>query len=128
MSRKDRVGSGWPISLVALAAIGLLAGCHDRTPAQAADIGRVGAMIIARQACGSCHVIPGIEGADGQVGPPRTHFASRQTVAGKLPNTPDELVRFLRSPKAIMPGGAMPDLNLTNVEAREVAAYLYRLK
>jgi cytochrome c2 len=128
MSRMDRVDSGWPISVVALAAIGLLAGCHDRTPAQAADISRVGAMIIARQACGSCHVIPGIEGADGQVGPPLTHFASRQTVAGKLPNTPDELVRFLRSPKAIMPGGAMPDLNLTNVEAREVAAYLYRLK
>ena len=97
-------------------------------PARDANISRAGAMIIARQACGSCHVIPGIEGADGQVGPPLTHFASRQTVAGKLPNMPDELIRFLESPQSTMPGGAMPDLDLTDRQARDVAAYLYGLK
>ena len=128
MSLTDRVGSGRPISPVALAVVGLLAGCHARTPAQGGDPGRAGAIVIARQSCGSCHVIPGIEGADGQVGPPLSHFASRQTVAGKLPNTPDELVRFLKSPKDTMPGGAMPDLDLTDRQARDVAAYLYGLK
>ena len=41
---------------------------------------------------------------------------------------PDELVRFLKSPQSTMPGGAMPDLDLTDRQARDVAAYLYGLK
>jgi len=88
----------------------------------------LGAITIARQACGSCHVIPGVEEADGRVGPPLAHFASQQTIAGNLPNTPDDLQRFLKSPRTVVPNGAMPDLGLTDDQARNVATYLYTLK
>ncbi len=87
-----------------------------------------GAVQIIRSSCGDCHVIPGIELANGQVGPPLTHFAQRTIVAGLLPNTPDNLTRWIAHPQAVTPGNAMPDSGLTDQEARDVAAYLYTLR
>jgi len=87
-----------------------------------------GAILIGRESCGDCHVIPGVEGAAGQVGPPLTQFARRTMVAGLLPNTPDNLVRWLKNPQAVTPGNAMPNADLTDQQARDIAAYLYQLK
>ena len=52
--------------------------------------------IIDPESCGACHEIPGIADANGQVGPPLTHFARRTVIAGMLPNTPANLVRWIR--------------------------------
>jgi cytochrome c2 len=112
-----------------LAFIGLLSACHGQTDvARSAGSAQLGAITIGRQACGSCHVIPGIEGADGRVGPPLAHFASQQIIAGTLPNSPDNLKRFLKAPRAVVPNGAMPDLGLSDDQIRDIAAYLYELK
>jgi cytochrome c2 len=119
-----------PIACVSgLAIIGLLSACHGQTDvARPAGSAHLGAITIGREACGSCHVIPGIEGADGRVGPPLAHFASQQTIAGTLPNSPDNLKRFLKAPRAVVSNGAMPDLGLTDDQVRDIAAYLYQLK
>ena len=85
----------------------------------AADIERVG--------CGACHVVPGISRADGTVGPPLTDFSHRGFIAGQLPNTGPNLIRWLLDPQAVEPGTDMPDLNLTETEARDIAAYLFTL-
>jgi len=77
--------------------------------------------------CGACHQIPGVVGADGQVGPPLAGFGRRTIIAGVLPNTPANLVRWLRSPQSVKPGDAMPDTGLTAQEAHDAAAYLNRL-
>jgi len=61
--------------------------------------------IFRRYGCAGCHTIPGIEGADGRVGPPLAQFAARQTIAGELPNTPDDLLRFLKSPRTVVRNG-----------------------
>lgn len=74
--------------------------------------------------CGSCHTIPGIRGADGLVGPPLTRFHERAYIAGQLPNTPENLVHWIRNPQEVEPGTAMPDLGVTEEDAREIAAYL----
>jgi cytochrome c1 len=42
-----------------------------------------------------------------------------------LPNTPDNLVRWLRDPQAVSPQTIMPDLGLGEPQARDIAAYLY---
>ena len=84
-----------------------------------------GAILVGRYSCGACHEMPGIEGADGLVGPPLGTFARRTMIAGVLPNTPGNLVRWLRSPQAVVPGNAMPDVGLSDAQARDVAAYLY---
>ena len=78
--------------------------------------------------CGSCHVIPGVRGADGKAGPPLAAWAGRRFIAGRVPNTPDELVSWIIHPQGIKPGSAMPDMGVTDQDARHIAAYLYTLK
>jgi cytochrome c len=78
--------------------------------------------------CGACHVIPGVEGATGLVGPPLTHWSGRVYIAGNLANTPDNLVRWIRDPQGVEPGTAMPNLGVTEADARDIAAYLYTLR
>ncbi|KRB86570.1 hypothetical protein ASE00_07730 [Sphingomonas sp. Root710] len=84
--------------------------------------------MIAREACGSCHLIPGIEGADGMAGPSLAHFASRQMIVGVLANSPGNLEHYLKSPASIVTTNAMPDQHLTDEQARNIAAYLYTLR
>lgn len=71
-------------------------------------------------------MIPGVENARGEVGPPLTHWAERTSIAGVLPNTPANLVHWIQQPQSILPGNAMPNSGLTSKQARDVAAYLYR--
>lgn len=98
----------------------------DRVPAAFpdADPGRGRALIVAH-GCGACHVVPGIAGADGLVGPPLTGIARRHYIAGTLATTPENLARWIQAPQAIEPGTAMPNLDLSGDEARDIAAYLY---
>lgn len=86
-----------------------------------------GAATITTSACGACHEIPGVQNADGMVGPPLDHFARRTMVAGVLPNSPANLIRWIRFSQSIVPGNAMPDTRLTDAQASDVAAYLYTL-
>lgn len=88
---------------------------------------RRGKLLIQEKGCGSCHVIPGIYTARGLVGPPLYFYSRRTMIAGELPNTPDNLVRWIRDPKQVEPGTAMPDLGITDSEARDITAYLYTL-
>lgn len=87
-----------------------------------------GQRAISAYGCGACHVVPGVVGARGLVGPPLTSFAHRAYVAGSLPNTPTNLVRFLQAPQSIRPGSAMPNLDVVEADARDIAAYLYSLE
>lgn len=123
-------GRGW-IAAAGLAAALAGSGCspQNATPPHA-GLGdpRRGAVLIGREACGSCHVIPGVSDARGQVGPPLTHFARRTIVAGLLPNTPANLTHWIRDPQSVTRGDAMPNSPLSDAEARDVAAYLYTLR
>ena len=76
--------------------------------------------------CGSCHMIPGVDGANGRVGPSLGDFRERWSIAGRLPNTPQNLVRWITSPQEVEPGTLMPDLGVAPQQARDIAAYLYR--
>jgi cytochrome c1 len=85
-----------------------------------------GAILVGRYSCGACHEVAGVIGANGQVGPPLSTFGDRTMIAGVLPNTPENLVRWLRHPQVVVPGNAMPDVGLSDAQARDIAAYLYR--
>jgi cytochrome c2 len=125
-----------PIALAVLLTAGALAACKsdvDITSTAAATDAAIGdadagKAAIERVGCGSCHVIPGVEGADGMVGPPLDHIGSRQYLAGMLHNTPDSMITWLSHPQRIVPGNAMPDMGLSATEARNIAAYLETLK
>ena len=79
---------------------------------------------IARYGCGSCHTISGVGGADADVGPSLSNFAARRYIAGRLPNTPANLIAWIRNPQRIDPGNVMPFLGVTPQDARDIAAYL----
>lgn len=87
-----------------------------------------GKQLINSYGCGSCHAIPGIRGARGLVGPPLILMGRRTYIAGELPNSPENLEKWLQDPKSVEPGTAMPKLGLTEDQARDVAAYLYTLR
>ncbi len=78
--------------------------------------------------CGSCHSIPGLPGANANVGPPLDGFANRQFIAGQLANTADNLVLWIMDPQGVEPGTAMPNMGVTEEDARDIAAYLATLR
>ena len=104
-----------------------IAGCHPAASTGLGDVDR-GAFVIGQQQCGSCHIIPRIAGADGMSGPPLRGFARRSVIAGVIANTPSGLVAWLRAPQAASPGNVMPDMGLSEQQARDVAAFLDTLQ
>ena len=75
--------------------------------------------------CGTCHTIPGVPGADALVGPPLTNMGARMYIAGVLTNTPQHMVRWIQDPPAVDSATAMPNLGVSERDARDMAAYLY---
>ena len=84
-----------------------------------------GRVALVRYQCGVCHVVPGIEAAVGQVGPALDEYSSRPYVAGKFPNEPETLVRWILDPPVMAPQTAMPAIPMSERDARDMAAYLY---
>jgi len=82
--------------------------------------------------CALCHTVLGTP-AGGRVGPDLTHLASRRTLAaGTLPNTPENLAKWLHNPGAIKPGNIMSTVikegTLSDQEIASLVAYLESMK
>jgi mono/diheme cytochrome c family protein len=92
-----------------------------------ADAAR-GKKAIHQYACATCHQIPGIVGANAPVGPPLKEIGTRAFIAGALPNSAENMVRWLRYPQSVSPKSAMPNLGVTEGDARDIAAYLSTLR
>jgi cytochrome c2 len=115
-------------SLTVLLSVTLLAACSKTPPKTEPITGgdpRHGRELLARYGCGSCHQIKGIAHADSHVGPPLDGIRARGYIAGVLPHDADNLIKWIRHPRQIVPNTAMPDLGVTEAEARDMAAYLY---
>ena len=89
------------------------------------DAGRAA---LQRFECGACHVIPGVAGARGQVGPPLDNYGRRVYIAGKFPRDEALLARWIADAPSLSPGTAMPKIDMTPAEARDIAAFLYRIR
>jgi cytochrome c2 len=125
-SRGSRARRALPLALASALA---LAACAPRTtPGAALGDPQRGRELIAAAGCGACHTIPGVSGARGMVGPPLGDVGRRAIIAGMLPNTPDNLAHWIQAPQSVVPGNAMPNMELTDHDARDIAAYLYTLR
>lgn len=87
-----------------------------------------GRALVERVGCGACHIIPGVRGPRGSVGPSLEQFADRSLLGGQVPNQPTNLVIWVRNAPALVPDTGMPPMPLTEGQARDVAAYLYTLR
>jgi cytochrome c2 len=86
---------------------------------------RRGEAAILRHGCAGCHVIPGVRGSAGRVGPSLQDVARRVYLGGVVTNTPEHMIDWIVDPRAIDPKTAMPATGISRREARDVAAYLY---
>lgn len=79
-------------------------------------------------ACAMCHRIRGTK-ARGTVAPDLTHFGSRQTIAGVMPNTRARLQAWIVNAQSFKPGARMPTLEQFDGETlNALAAYLESLE
>jgi cytochrome c2 len=79
--------------------------------------------------CYGCHDIPVIpHGAGAHVGPALGGIGSRRFIAGRVPNHPDSMVKYLMNPQAVDSDSRMPSLGIHEQEAKDIAAFLYTLK
>ncbi|TFW32927.1 c-type cytochrome [Massilia horti] len=104
----------------------------DASAATAPPPGKLGNARAGRHAvdeylCATCHQIPGVAGADSTVGPPLAGIGRRKYIGGVLPNTPENMVRWLHDPQQVKPGSAMPNLRIREQDAADIAAFLYTL-
>jgi cytochrome c len=83
---------------------------------------------IRKYGCDSCHTIPGVLTADAVVGPPLTSIARRTYLAGRIQNTPENMIQWIRHPHSVDDKTLMPEMNVSDRDGRDIAAYLYTLR
>jgi cytochrome c len=106
----------------------LLAACDRPLPEHEPATGgnpRTGKQLIQKFGCGSCHTVPEVPGANATLAPSLEKLKSRQFLAGRLTNTPENLQKWIQKPRTVDPKTAMPDVGLDQQQARDIAAYLY---
>lgn len=100
----------------------LLAGCSSSAARLNSQSDTANVMI--RYGCPTCHVIPGVPGAVGKVGPSLEDLRQRSYLAGSLPNNPRNLQLWIMHPQQYRPGVAMPEMGVSARDAASIAAYL----
>jgi cytochrome c len=85
-----------------------------------------GRALIQQHGCGGCHTIAGIPGARGKVGPPLTDLRERVYLGGATLNNAENLTRRIMDPRNFTPITAMPATPVSEAQARDIVAYLYR--
>ncbi len=125
-----RVFTTLSATVFAVSASLLLAGCEDAPAPVRVTGGEAarGKLLIEQYQCGACHAIPGAAAATGTAGPSLQGFGRRSYIAGRFPNLPAELTAWLVDPPARKPGTMMPNVGVSEADARHMAAYLYTLR
>jgi cytochrome c oxidase subunit 2 len=96
----------------------------------AVDDSRVaaGKQTLLSQSCVNCHRVRGTRAA-GTYAPDLTHLMSRQTLAsGMVPNTGDQLRRWIADPRQDKPGCLMPAFGLSDRDLDSIVDYLSTLR
>jgi cytochrome c len=88
-----------------------------------------GKLLAAQHGCNVCHVIPGVEGPQGSLGPSLQGVASRPMISyDTVPNTPANLVQYIQQPATLNPASSMPPLGVAPGDAQDIAAFLMTLE
>ena len=93
-------------------------------PARGAEYA-AGEKLFLTKGCLGCHSLQAVGAPKGLIGPNLANVGSRAYLAaGWLPNTDQNLERWIREPQAVKKGVLMPNLGVTVEEARALTAYL----
>ncbi|MHB2016908.1 MAG: cytochrome c oxidase subunit II [Candidatus Xenobia bacterium] len=95
-------------------------------PAPHSADAQAGAALFVSKSCVDCHSVPGTH-MIGMAAPDLSWLADRTTLgSGRMPNSPEDLAKWLTDPQQWKPQCNMPNFHLTPVEIRELVAYLWR--
>ena len=87
-----------------------------------------GKAVYEANACVNCHRVQGTP-SKGAFGPDLTHVASRDTIAsGAIPNTPENLKKWIADPNEMKPGALMPAMRLNDHDLDAVTKYMTTLR
>lgn len=105
-------------------------GSNDLAPLAGADLGK-GRALLDTKGCGSCHTFGGVAAIAASAPPAMDgrEFARGHTLAPDLRATRErmsakQLVAWLKDPKGVKRDTPMPNVGLSDVEARDLAAYI----
>lgn len=87
-----------------------------------------GKALMGQYQCGSCHSIPDVPAARGQLSQPLDAWSQRSYIAGRVPNRPDTLAQWIAAPQSLVPGTAMPSMGVSPADAQAMAAFLFSLE
>jgi cytochrome c1 len=62
------------------------------------------------------------------VGPTLAGISGRSYIAGVLVNSPANLIRWIRHPQQVDSLTAMPEMGVSEADARDIASYLYTIR
>jgi len=115
-----------------VACLCVLAGCGDGGVAASPGAGQGasrerGERLLAAYHCGTCHRIPGVAAARSHLAADLSGYGQRSYIAGRWPNEPGTLARWIADPAALAPGTLMPAMGASPADARDMAAYLMAL-
>ncbi len=87
-----------------------------------------GQQVFRELTCINCHAIQGSD-TKSNAGPDLTHLASRRQLgSGVVPNTPENLRRWLVDPQQVKPGVLMPNFKLSDEQIDHLLAYFATLQ
>jgi cytochrome c2 len=89
---------------------------------------QAGRTLLIAKGCGACHTARGVPEASGTIGPTLNGIASKPMIADTLPNTPENMKRWITNPTSVKPGTMMPPLGLSDKESDDLVAFLETLK
>jgi cytochrome c oxidase subunit 2 len=88
-----------------------------------------GQKLFMAKGCAGCHSLVALNAPKGMLGPNLANIGARTWIAaGTLPNTDENLARWIRLPQEVKQGVLMPNLGLNEAEARSIAAYLRSIR
>ena len=84
-----------------------------------------GSKLFAAKGCIGCHSLNAVKFSKALIGPNLANIGARRYIAaGTLPNTEDNLAHWIQHPWSVKHGVLMPELGLSETDARTLAAYL----
>lgn len=87
-----------------------------------------GREVFLSQSCVNCHRVRGTT-AEGTYAPDLTHLMGRATLAsGMVPNTPENLRKWIDDPQQVKPGCLMPAFGLSDQDHDQLIRYLQTLQ
>lgn len=97
-----------------------------QTPAAPAGADTLaGSKLFAAKGCVGCHSLNAVKFSKGLIGPNLANVGSRHYIAaGTLLNTDENLAHWIQHPWSVKHGVLMPELGLSEADARTLAAYL----